>query len=128
MLMEYGYRLSNQPAMLALIRHIGEMLSSGTSSFRTTGNHRSARALLGDRKPSGGTMIVTHTSHDADLEKALGAAGCPVRHHADNFYMWRINLPDQLGYRFEMTPQAASDYFFAKVADPYSLFWTADRF
>jgi predicted N-acetyltransferase YhbS len=128
MLMEYGYRPSNQSAMLALIRHIGEMLLSGKSSFHVTGDHRGARAVLGDKKPSGAVMIVTHTSHDPELEKALDGVGCPVRHHPDNFYMWRINLPDKLGHRFEMAPQAASDYFLAKVAHPRSLFWTADRF
>jgi hypothetical protein len=128
MLMEYGYRPSDQPAMLALIRHLGEMLSSGKSSFHVTGDHGRARVLLGDQKPSGAVMIVTHTNHDADLEKALDAAGCPVRHHPDNFYMWRINLPEKLGHRLETTPQATSDYFFEKVADPRSLFWTADRF
>jgi predicted N-acetyltransferase YhbS len=128
MVMEFGYKASNQSAMLALIRHLGEMLSSGRSSFHVTADHGSARALLGDKKSPDAAMIVTHTSHDAELEKAISAAGCPVRHHADNLYMWRINLPDKLAHRFEMTPQAASDYFFAKVADPRSLFWTADRF
>jgi predicted N-acetyltransferase YhbS len=128
MLMEYGYQPSNAPATLALIRHLGEMLSRGKSSFRTTGDHQSAQTLLGDKKSGDAAIIVTHTSHDADLERALGEAGCPVRHHADNFYMWRINLPEKLAHRFEMTPQAASDYFLAKVADPRSLFWTADRF
>lgn len=127
MLMEFGYRRSNQAAMLALIRHLGEMLSSGKSSFRVAGDHRRAQALLADKMPAG-ALIVTHMCHDGGLERAADDAGCLVRHHADNFNMWRINLPEKLGHRFEMTPQAASDYFFAKVASPHSLFWTADRF
>ena len=73
-------------------------------------------------------MLVTHTAHDPDLERALTDAGCPVAHHPDNFYMWRINLPEKLADRFGMAPDAASNYVFSKFGDPRSLYWTSDRF
>jgi len=105
MVMEYGYASSNHAAALALFRQLA-------GHFATSGN----------------AILVTHTAHDPDLERALGEAGCPVAHHPDNFYMWCINLPDKLADRFEMAPDAASNYVFAKFGDPRSLFWTADRF
>ncbi len=103
MMMEYGY--SHPHAAMASFRH-----------------------LAGQFAPSGNTILVTHSAHDPGLEKALSDAGCPVAHHPDNFYMWRVNLPEKLADRFAMTPEAASRYVFAKFADPRSLFWTADRF
>ncbi len=103
MMMEYGY--SHPDAAMALFRH-----------------------LAGRFAPSGNTILVTHSAHDLELENALADAGCPVAHHPDNFYMWRVNLPEKLAARFAMAPQAASRYAFAKFADPRSLFWTADRF
>jgi predicted N-acetyltransferase YhbS len=127
MVMEYGYAPSNQAAALALFRHMGEMAATGKSSYAMRGDHRSARLLSGE-KPSGNATLVTHTAHDPDLEKALTDAGCPVAHHSDNFYMWRINLPEKLADRFGMAADAASKYVFAKFGDPRSLFWTADRF
>ncbi len=127
MVMEYGYAPSNHASALALFRHMGEMAATGTSSYATRGDHRGARLLSGE-KPSGNAMLVTHTAHDPDLEKALRDAGCPVAHHPDNFYMWRVNLPKKLADRFQMAPDAASNYVFAKFGDPRSLFWTADRF
>jgi len=62
-------------------------------------------------------MLVTHTAHDPDLERALTDAGCPVAHHPDKFYMWRVNLPEKLADRFGMTPAAASKYVFAKFGN-----------
>jgi hypothetical protein len=103
MVMEYGY--SQPAAAMALFRHLA-------GHFATSGN----------------AILVTHTAHDPALEAALAAAGCPVAHHPDNFYMWRVNLPEKLAARFAMSPDAASRYVFAKFADPRSLFWTADRF
>jgi len=127
MVMEYGYAPSNHAGALALFRHMGEMAATRKSSYPMRGDHRRAR-LLSDEKPPGNAMLVTHTAHDPDLEKALTDAGCPVARHADNFYMWRINLPEKLADRFGMPPDAASKYVFAKFGDPRSLFWTADRF
>ena len=127
MIMEYGYAPSNHAAALALFRHMGEMAATGTSSYAMRGDHRGARLLSGE-KPSGNAMLVTHTAHDPDLEKALTDAGCPLARHPDSFYMWRINLPEKLANRFQMAPDAASNYVVAKFGDPRSLFWTADRF
>jgi predicted N-acetyltransferase YhbS len=127
MAMEYGYEPSHPGAMPALFRHLGEMAATGASSYAMRGDHRSARLLWGD-KPSGSAMLVTHTAHDPDLEKILTDAECPLAHHPDNFYMWRVNLPAALGDRFAMAPEAASKYVFARFANPRSLFWTADRF
>jgi predicted N-acetyltransferase YhbS len=127
MVMEYGYSASNRAAMLALFRHLAAMAANGKSPFRMHGEHRSAQVMSGGN-PAGLAMLVTHTTHDPALEKALADAGCPVMHHADNFYMWRVNLPDKLAHRFGIAPDAASRYVFAKFADPRSLFWTADRF
>jgi predicted N-acetyltransferase YhbS len=127
MVMEYGYTPSNHGAMTALFRHLAEMSASGKSSFPTRGDHRGAQLLSGGN-PSGNAMLVTHSAHDPDLEQALTDAGCPVAHHPDNFYMWRINLPEKLAARFEIDPEAAAHYAFAKFANPRSLFWTADRF
>jgi predicted N-acetyltransferase YhbS len=125
--MEYGYAPSHHGAMLALFRHMGEIAATGKSSYAMRGDHRGARLLSG-AKPSGNAMLLTHTAHDPELERELTDAGCPVAHHADNFYMWRVNRPDNLAKRFGMAPEAASKYVFAKFGDPRSLFWTADRF
>jgi hypothetical protein len=38
------------------------------------------------------------------------------------------DLPRKLADRFEMTPEAASKYVFAKFGDRRSLYWTSDRF
>jgi predicted N-acetyltransferase YhbS len=103
MVMEYGY--AHPDAALALFRHLA-------GHFATSGN----------------ALLATHSAHDPDLERALTDAGCPVAHHPDNFYMWRVNLPEKLADRFAMAPAAASRYVFAKFANPRSLFWTADRF
>jgi predicted N-acetyltransferase YhbS len=127
LVMEFGYAPSNHAAALALFRHLSEMAATGKSPYPMRGDHRSAQ-LLYDKKPSGNAMLVTHTAHDPALEKALTGAGCQVAHHADNFYMWRVNLPEKLGERFAMTPDAASKHVFAKFGDPRSLYWTADRF
>ncbi len=127
MVMEYGYARSNHGAMLALFRHLAEISATGKSSFAMRGDHHSAQLLSGGN-PSGNAMLVTHSTHDPELEKALTDAGCPVAHHPDNFYMWRINLPERLAARFGMPPDNTSRYVFEKFGSPRSLFWTADRF
>jgi predicted N-acetyltransferase YhbS len=103
MVMEYGY--SHPDAAMALFRHLAGHFAAG-----------------------GNAMLVTHTAHDAGLERALVDAGCPVAHHPDNFYMWRINLPEKLAERFGMPPDEAAKYVFAKFGDPRALYWTSDRF
>ncbi len=127
MVMEYGYAPSNQAAMLALFRHMSETAAHGKSSYAMRGDHRSAHLLYGG-KPSGNAMLVTHTAHDPDLERALTDAGCPVAHHPDNFYMWRVIDAAKLGERLAMPPDAAAHHVFGKFGDPRSLFWTSDRF
>ena len=125
--MEYGYAPSNHAAALALFRHLGEIAATGKSSYAMRGDHRSARLLAGEKR-SGNAMLVTHTAHDPDLERALTDAGCPVTHHPDNFYMWRIIDAAKLASRFGMPPDAAAQHVFAKFGSPRSLFWTSDRF
>jgi len=127
MVMEYGYAPSKSAAMLALFRHMSEMAATGRSSAPMRGDHRSAHLLSGG-KPAGNAMLVTHTAHDPDLERALSDARCPAMHHPDNFYMWRIINSAKLGERFSMPPDAAAGHAFAKFGSPTSLFWTSDRF
>jgi predicted N-acetyltransferase YhbS len=103
MVMEYGY--SHADAAMALFRH-----------------------LAGHFASAGNAILVTHTAHDAALEGALNNAGCPVAHHPDNFYMWRVIDPLKLGARFNRAPDEAAKYAFAKFGSSGSLFWTADRF
>lgn len=103
MVMEYGY--SHPDAAMALFRH-----------------------LAGHFASAGDAILVTHTAHDPSLERALKDAGCPVVHHPDNFYMWRIIDGVKLGARLGMSADDASKYAFAKFGSPRSLFWTADRF
>jgi predicted N-acetyltransferase YhbS len=102
MVMEYGYAPAHLDAAMALFRHLAMRFASA--------------------------ILVTHVAHDAGLGGALVDAGCPVAHHPDNFYMWRVNLPDKLAARLAMSPDESARYAFAKFADPRSLFWTSDRF
>jgi hypothetical protein len=128
MVMEFGYAPGQAIAVVALLKHLGEMAATGKSTAQTRGDHRSASILHNAGKPSGATMLVTHTSHDPELEKTLTEAGGSLAHHPDNFYMWRINLPERLGRRFGMDPESASKHVFSKFAESGSLYWTADRF
>jgi hypothetical protein len=73
-------------------------------------------------------MLVTHTAHDLELEKKMAISGCPIAHHVDNNYMWRILAPEKLARRFAMAPEAASTHAFDLFSDSNSLFWTSDRF
>ena len=128
MVMEFGYSPGNASAVVAMLKHFGEMASSGNSTAQLRGDHGGASLLRSGQKGSGDGILVTHTAHDPELEKALVDAGGSIAHHPDNFYMWRINLPERLGRRFNMDPESASKYVLTKFADPRSLYWTADRF
>jgi predicted N-acetyltransferase YhbS len=129
MVMEYGYDAGREDAMLALLRYLGEAASGAAPSFRLTGDHRRAemfRSGSGVTAPSG--VLVSHTAHDPALEKRLSEAGCPVTHHRDSHYMWRVMAPGKLARRFGVTPEQAEVKAFEIFADDRSLFWTSDRF
>src|ERR1700722_2851594 len=130
MVMEYGYVPDGIGinAMLATFKYLGQSAAGMPVTARRVGDHRRAALLHSGSKPDEPTVLVTHIAHDPALEKALGDAGCPVAHHVDNNYMWRVLAPDKLAYRFAMTPEAASARAFEIFADSRSVFWTADRF
>src|SRR5258708_2123084 len=130
MVMEYGYLPDgvDVDAMLATFKYLGQSASGVPVTVRTVGDHRRASLLHSSSKPAEPSVLVTHTAHDPRLEKALGDAGCPVAHHVDNNYMWRVLTPDKLACRFAMAPEAASTHAFEIFADSRSVFWTADRF
>ena len=128
MVMEFGYAADAVDAMLATFKCLGEEASGVPVTSRRAGDHRRAAILRSASTPAPPSVLVTHTAHDPTLEKALADAGCPVAHHTDNFYMWRVLAPDKLATRFAIAPQAASARAFEIFADSQSLFWTADRF
>ena len=128
MVMEFGYLAGAVDAMLATFKCLGEEASGVPVTSVRTGDHRRAALLHSASAPAAPSVLVTHTEHDPTLEKALDGAGCPVAHHTDNFYMWRVLAPDKLARRFAMAPEAASARAFDIFADSRSLFWTADRF
>jgi predicted N-acetyltransferase YhbS len=128
MVMEYGYLPDDVDAMIATFKYLGQSASGVPVTVRTVGDHRRAGLLHSASKPAEPSVMVTHTAHDPALEKALGDAGCPVAHHVDNNYMWRILAPDKLARRFAMAPEAGSAHAFEVFADSRSVFWTADRF
>ncbi len=130
MVMEYGYAPDGIgiEAMLATFKYLGQSAAGVPVTVRRIGDHRRAALLHSASKPAEPSVLVTHTAHDPALEKALGDAGCPVAHHVDNNYMWRVLAPDKLARRFAMTPEAASAHAFEIFADSRSVFWTADRF
>jgi predicted N-acetyltransferase YhbS len=130
MIMEYGYPADGTgvDAMLATFKYLGESASGVPITVRRIGDHRRAALLHSASKPAEPSVLVTHTAHDPALEKALGDAGCPVAHHTDNNYMWRVLAPDKLARRFATAPEAATAHAFDLFADSLSVFWTADRF
>jgi GNAT superfamily N-acetyltransferase len=130
MVMEYGYVPDGIgiEAMLATFKYLGQSAAGLPVTVRRTGNHGRAALLHSASKPDEPSVLVTHTAHDPAPEKALGDAGCPVAHHVDNNYMWRVLAPDKLARRFAMTPEAASAHVFEIFANSRSVFWTADRF
>ncbi len=128
MVMEYGYDANGTDAMLATFKYLGQSAAGVPITVRSVGDHRRAALLHSASKPAEPSVLVSHTAHDPALEKALGDAGCPVAHHIDNNYMWRVLAPDKLARRFAMTPAAASAHAFELFADSRSVYWTADRF
>ena len=130
MVMEYGYvpGAAGLDAMLATFRYLGQSASGVPVTVRQVGDHRRAALLHSASKPAEPSVLVTHTAHDPALEKAMADAGCPVAHHVDNNYMWRVLAPDKLARRFAMAPEAASAHAFDLFTDSRSVYWTADRF
>jgi predicted N-acetyltransferase YhbS len=128
MVMEFGYRPGDDDAMLATFKYLAEEASGAAISLRRVGDHRGIALLRGTPDPSSASMLVTHTAHDQELEKKMANAGCPIAHHVDNNYMWRILAPEKLARRFATTPDSASTHAFNLFSDPNSLFWTSDRF
>ncbi len=128
MVMEYGYEQGNEGAILALLRNVSEAASGTQSSLPLTSDHRKRALLQGESRAGAASVIVTHTQHDLTLEDALSAAGCEPVRYPDNNYMWRVLLPERLGKRFAMAPEAVSEYAFSVFGDSRSLYWTADRF
>lgn len=128
MVMEYGYDANGTDAMLATFKYLGQSAAGVPITVRSVGDHRRAALLHSASKPAEPSVLVSHTAHDPALEKALGDAGCPVAHHIDDNYMWRVLAPDKLARRFAMTPAAASAHAFELFADSRSVYWTADRF
>jgi predicted N-acetyltransferase YhbS len=128
MVMEFGYRPGATDAMLATFKHLAAEASGVATALARAGDHRRAKLLRAKSAEAGSPTLVTHTAHDPDLERSLGDAGCPVAHHIDNNYMWRVLAPEKLGRRFATTPDAAATRAFELFADSRSLFWTADRF
>ena len=130
MIMEYGYvdGARGIDAMLATFKYLGQAAGSLPVTVKSVGDHRRAALLHSASNPAEPSVLVTHTAHDPALEKALNDAGCPVAHHTDNNYMWRILAPDKIARRFTTTPEAASARASELFADSGSVFWTADRF
>jgi len=128
MVMEYGYVPEGVDAMIGMFKYLGQSAAGVPVTVQRVGDHRRASLLHSASKPNEPSVLVTHTAHDPALEKALDDAGCPVAHHVDNNYMWRVLAPDKLARRFATAPEAASARAFEIFADSRSVFWTADRF
>jgi predicted N-acetyltransferase YhbS len=130
MVMEFGYGAgaAGIDAMLATFKYLGQSAAGAPVTVRRIGEHKRAALLHSASKPNEPSVLVTHTAHDPALEKALTDAGCPVAHHVDNNYMWRVLTPDKLARRFAMAPEAGSARAFEIFADSRSVYWTADRF
>ncbi len=128
MVMEFGYVAGALDAMLATFKYLGEVASGSSISFQRAGDHRRAALLRGEDSTAESGLLISHTAQDPGLEHRIREAGCPVAHHTDDNYMWRILAPAKLARRFAMTPEAASAHAFETFQDSHSLFWTADRF
>jgi predicted N-acetyltransferase YhbS len=128
MVMEYGYARDAADAMLALVRHLGDIASGASPSTRLEDGGGDTAALRNPADPPGPALLVTHTAHDPGLEENLHEAGVFVMHHPDNFYMWRVIAPRKLARRLGVATEQAEAALFAILQAPNALYWTADRF
>ncbi|HUA34857.1 MAG TPA: GNAT family N-acetyltransferase [Candidatus Binataceae bacterium] len=128
MVMEYAYQPGGEENVLALFRHLGEVASGKPSSFALEGNHDRSNLLRPSRPDAAPGLLISHTAHDRSLEAKFAAAGCPVMHHPDNFYMWRILNGDALAKRMNWPASEATARAFRIFESDESLFWTSDRF
>ena len=128
MVMEYGYATETADAMLALVRHIGEVASGAAPSLPLEGGGGVTSALRNPGDPAGPALLVTHSAHDPALEERLHAAGVFLMHHPDNFFMWRVIAPRKLAERLGVERDQADAALFAMLEAPNALYWTADRF
>ncbi len=129
MVMEYGYEPRAAAAMLALVRHIGEVASGAAPSLPLAGGRGDDAAMLRNpADPPGPALLVTHSAHDLALEERLREAGVFVMHHPDDFFMWRAIAPDKLAARLGVAAEQAEAALFAMLQAPNALYWTADRF
>ena len=128
MVMEYAYRPGDEEPLLALFRHLGEVASGKPSSFAQKGDHDRSALLRPARPDAAPGLLISHTAHDRALEARFAAAGCPVMHHPDNFYMWRIINGDALAKRMNWQATESEERAFKIFESDESLFWTSDRF
>ena len=129
MVMEYGYLPDGVDAMLATFKYLGQSASGVPVTVRTRRGSSARQPCSTARRSRPSLRCWSRIPRTIRrLEKALGDAGCPVAHHVDNNYMWRVLAPDKLARRFAMAPEAASAHAFEIFADSRSVFWTADRF
>jgi len=128
MVVEYGYAPDAADAMLALLRHVGEITSGAAPSIPLESGSADAAILRNPADPPGPALLVTHSAHDPVLEENLRAAGVFVMHHPDNFFMWRVIAPHKLARRFDVVAGEAEAALFATLQGPNALYWTADRF
>lgn len=127
MVMEFGYAGAGAiDSLLALFRHLGEAAAGlpGLFSRDLTGD-RSALILNGGAPTS---LLVTHTAHDPLFESRARAAGATIFHHEDNLFMWNVVAPERLAEPLSISADSVDEHLFAMLAEPASLYWTADRF
>jgi predicted N-acetyltransferase YhbS len=128
MVMEYGYPPEAADAMLALVRHLGEVASGAPPSIPLERGDSDTAALRNPADPPGPALLVTHTAQDPALEENLREAGVFVMHHPDNFYMWRVIAPRKLARSLGVAAEQAEAALFTILQAPNALYWTADRF
>jgi hypothetical protein len=127
MVMEFGYAGEEAvEAALALFRHLGEAAAGKPSSFsRDLTGGRSALILNGGAPTS---LLVTHTAHDPLFESRARAAGATIFHHEDKLFLWSVVAPERLAEHLSVPSDSVEQRLFAMLAEPASLYWTADRF
>jgi len=127
MVMEFGYAGDSAiDSALALFRHLGEAAAGLPSSFgRDLTGGRGALILNGGAPTS---LLVTHTAHHPAFESRARTAGATIFHHEDSLFMWSLIAPERLAERLSISIDATEERLFAMLAEPTSLYWTADRF